>query len=216
MSTRTPKRGRVSPSARSFLELFYPVHYKVGIEIEDALRDEDLSRHQAAILWLIRSEGDAGVRLTRKRIEYSLTRFFELQSSALSKALRSLARPPLGLIELVEHSTSGREKEVVLTRRGEQRIERMVERGRAFIQTMVDRLSASEAASGVRFLSRVSEIIDALDDEGALPRAQRRSQRAVIRSGGTREARRQASAARSEAKPSEERVARGRPRAGSR
>jgi DNA-binding MarR family transcriptional regulator len=177
MSTRKTKSGAITPAARSFLELFYPVHYKIGIEIEDALRDGELSRHQAAILWLIRSEGEDGKRLSRKRIERSLTRFFELQSSALSKALRSLAKPPLGLIALVENAASGREKEVVLTRRGEQRIERMVEKGRAFIQTMVDRLTHAEAESGVHFLSRVSAIIDALDDEGELPRARRRTQR---------------------------------------
>lgn len=174
-TTRSRSRARrVSPAARSFLELFYPVHYKIGIEIEDALREGDLTRHQAAILWLIRSEGEGGKRLGRKQIERSLTRFFELQSSALSKALRSLAREPLALITLVEHAESGREKDVVLTRRGQQRIERMVERGQTFIQTMVDRLSAEEAKSGVHFLSRVSDIIDALDEEGALPRARRR------------------------------------------
>jgi DNA-binding MarR family transcriptional regulator len=174
VSTGKKNAKRISPSTKSFLELFYPVHYKIGIEIEDALREGELSRHQAAILWLIRSEGEGGRRLSRKRIERSLTRFFELQSSALSKALRSLARPPLSLITLSEHAESGREKEVVLTRRGEQRIERMVERGRAFLQTMVDRLSAEEARNGVHFLSRVSEIIDALDDDGALPRARKR------------------------------------------
>jgi hypothetical protein len=36
----------------------------------------------------------------------------------------------------------------------------MVDEGRAFIQVMVNDLTASESAQGVRFLSRVSEIID--------------------------------------------------------
>ncbi len=177
MSTRSVSKRGVSPAAREFLELFYPVHYKIGIEIEDALRGDDLSRHQVAILWLIRSEGEGGRRLSRKRIERLLTRFFELQSSAISKVLRSLARPPHGFVEVVEHPASGREKQVVLTRRGEERIALLVERGRIFIQTMVARLTAAEAASGVRFLSRVSEIIDTLDDEGVLPRAKRQRAR---------------------------------------
>jgi DNA-binding MarR family transcriptional regulator len=77
-------------------------------------------------------------------------------------------------VRIAEHPASGREKQVELTRRGEQWLERGVERGAVFIQTMVDRLSASEAAAGVRFLSRVSEIIDALEDEGALRRQRRR------------------------------------------
>jgi DNA-binding MarR family transcriptional regulator len=175
MSTARKRRAARAPSAnaRSFLELFYPVHYKIGIEIEDALRQDELSRHQVAILWLIRSEGREGRSLPRKQIERSLRRFFELQSSAVSKILRSLAAEPQALLRITEHPSSGREKQVELTRRGEQRLERMVERGAVFIQTMVDRLSAAEAESGVHFLSRVSEIIDALDAEGALRRQRR-------------------------------------------
>ena len=174
MSTRRSRsRAAPTPAALTFLELFYPVHYKIGIEIEDALREDELSRHQVAILWLIRSEGADGRRLPRKQIERSLQRFFELQSSAVSKTLRSLARGPEALLRIAEHPDSGREKQVELTRRGEQRLERMVQRGAAFIQTMVDRLSASEAESGVHFLSRVSEIIDELDAEGALRRQRR-------------------------------------------
>ncbi len=169
MSNRRP-----SQNARSFLELFYPVHYKIGIEIEDALREDELSRHQVAILWLIRSEAEDGRRLPRKEIERSLRRFFELQSPAVSKALRSLASGPGALIRIAEHPDSGREKQVELTARGRDRIERMVERGAAFIQTMVDRLSEREASSGVHFLARVSRIIDELEAEGALRRSRRR------------------------------------------
>jgi DNA-binding MarR family transcriptional regulator len=87
-----------------------------------------------------------------------------------AQADRALAA---ALLRITEHPSSGREKQVELTRRGEQRLERMVERGAVFIQTMVDRLSAAEAESGVHFLSRVSEIIDALDAEGALRRQRR-------------------------------------------
>lgn len=150
----------VSESAKQFLDLFYPVHYKVGIGIEDALRGGRLTRHQVAILWLIRSEGEAGRSISRKEIERSITRWFELRNSAISKALRAMAREPLGLLEILEHPTSGRERQVLLTARGVEEIERMVDEGQRFIQTMVDHLSGDEAAQGVHFLARVSAIID--------------------------------------------------------
>ena len=154
----------ISAPARDFLDLFYPVHYKIGIGIEDALRGGGrLTRHQVAILWLIRSEGEEGRRMARKDIERSITRWFEIRNSAISKSLRSMAKPPLALLEIREHPTSGREREVLLTTRGLREIERMVAQGREFIQKMVDYLSVDEAAQGVHFLSRVSAIIDLVD-----------------------------------------------------
>lgn len=150
----------VSESAKQFLDLFYPVHYKVGIGIEDALRGGRLTRHQVAILWLIRSEGEGGRSISRKEIERSITRWFELRNSAISKSLRAMARAPLSLLDILEHPDSGRERQVVLTAKGLREIERMVDQGQRFIQTMVDHLSADEAAQGVHFLARVSAIIE--------------------------------------------------------
>lgn len=155
----------VSESARQFLDLFYPVHYKVGIGIEDALRGGRLTRHQVAILWLIRSEGEDGRSISRKEIERSITRWFELRNSAISKALRAMARTPLGLLEILEHPASGRERQVVLTAKGLREIERMVDQGQRYIQTMVDHLSRDEAAQGVHFLARVSAIIDLIQPQ---------------------------------------------------
>ncbi len=175
LSTKASMK-QVSDSAKSFLDLFYPVHYKIGIGIEDALRDGVLTRHQVAILWLIHSEGSGGRLLARKQIERSMTRWFELGNSAISKALRALARPPHELVEIREHPHSGREKEVALTWRGVRRIERMVERGRQFIQSMVDHLSVEESRHGVHFLSRVSEIIELVQPaESRLALRRRRS-----------------------------------------
>lgn len=154
----------VSESARSFLDLFYPVHYKIGIGIEDSLRGGKLTRHQVAILWLIHSEGEEGGRsISRKQIELSITRWFELQNSAISKALRAMAKEPMGLLEIREHPNSGRERQVWLTPKGEREIQRMIERGQRFIQTMVNHLSDEEAGHGVHFLGRVSEIIEVVD-----------------------------------------------------
>lgn len=150
----------ISEAAKEFLDLFYPVHYKIGIGIEDALRGGKLTRHQVAILWLIRSAGEGGRTIPRKEIERSITRWFELGNSAISKTLRVMAREPLGLLEIREHPMSGREREVILTSRGAREIERMVEGGRRFIQTMVNHLSGTEASQGVHFLTQVSSVID--------------------------------------------------------
>lgn len=159
-STATTSTAVVSDAAKDFLDLFYPVHYKIGIGIEDALRGGRLSRHQVAILWLIRSAGEGGRTIPRKEIERSITRWFELKNSAISKVLRGMAREPMSLLEIREHPLSGREREVVLTNKGAREIDRMVEEGRRFIQTMVDHLSVSEAAQGVHFLTRVSDVIE--------------------------------------------------------
>jgi DNA-binding MarR family transcriptional regulator len=156
---QTPSTG-VSDAAIDFLDLFYPVHYKIGIGIEDALRGGRLSRHQVAILWLIRSAGEGGRTIPRKEIERSITRWFELKNSAISKVLRGMAREPMSLLEIREHPLSGREREVVLTSKGAREIDRMVEDGRRFIQSMVDHLSGTEAAQGVHFLTRVSDVIE--------------------------------------------------------
>lgn len=171
---RTVATPPVSDAAKEFLDLFYPVHYKVGIGIEDALRGGKLTRHQVAILWLVRSEGEGGRSIPRKEIERLITRWFEIRNSAISKSLRVMARAPLGLLEIREHPLSGRERQVVLTAKGAREIERMIEEGRRFIQTMVDHLSAAEAAQGVHFLTRVSAIIDVVQ-----PRTRAVTRRAV-------------------------------------
>jgi len=150
----------VSQAARDFLDLFYPVHYKIGIGIEDALRGGRLTRHQVAILWLIRSEGEGGKRIARKEIERSITRWFEIGNSAISKALRVLAKPPHELLAIVENPLSARERYVLLTPAGEQQIEWMIGQVHRFLQRMVDHLRADESAQGVHFLTRVSAIID--------------------------------------------------------
>ena len=160
VSTVASAKSPVSEAAKEFLDLFYPVHYKIGIGIEDALRGGRLSRHQVAILWLIRSAGEGGRTIPRKQIERSITRWFELRNSAISKTLRVMAREPLGLLEIREHPLSGREREVILTSKGAREIERMVDDGRRFIQTMVNHLSGTEASQGVHFLTQVSSVID--------------------------------------------------------
>lgn len=167
-----PVEAPVSKAARDFLDLFYPVHYKIGIGIEDSLRGGRLTRHQVAILWLIRSEGEDGKRITRKEIERSITRWFEIGNSAISKALRVLAKPPYQLLAIVENPLSARERYVLLTPAGEQQIAWMVAQGHRFVQRMVDHLRDDESAQGVHFLTRVSAIIDIVErDKPVAPAA---------------------------------------------
>ncbi len=166
MPPKTPPRARAIPPvkkaqfAADFLELFYPVHYKIGMKIEDGMRGGRLSRHQVAVLWLIRTEGDEGTEIRRKDIERAMGSWFEIKSSAISKVIRSLTRPPLDLVEIFEDAESGREKRVRLTAKGHTEIDRIVVAGREFIASMVEHLSVDDAKAGVRFLAKVSQIVE--------------------------------------------------------
>ena len=170
-AARPAETQPISKEALDFLDLFYPVHYKIGIGIEDSLRGGRLTRHQVAILWLIRSVGEDGRSITRKEIERSITRWFEIGNSAISKALRVLAKPPFGLLEIQEHPTSGRERQVVLTTTGMRWIAEMEAEGHRFLQRMVNHLNDEESRQGVHFLTRVSAIIDLVDKPPAPTRA---------------------------------------------
>ena len=102
-------------AAHQFLELYYPIHYKAGIGVEDALRGSELTRHQTAILWLIHSQGDEGRRMRRKDIVSALSNWFEISNAAITKALRGMSVAPLALVKQTEDPDSGREKVVTHT-----------------------------------------------------------------------------------------------------
>jgi DNA-binding MarR family transcriptional regulator len=155
-----------SDKAAAFLELFFPIHYTLGMALEDALRIDVLSRKQVAILWLIRCESDGARSMRRKDIQRLLTEWFEISSPSVSKALRSMSRPPLDLVRILEDPRSGREKQVVLTAKGEQFLSAMTERGRAFFAPIITELSGKEAGEGLRFLQNVTAIL-----EGSLQRS---------------------------------------------
>ena len=82
--------------AAGLLELFYPVHYRGNMAVEEAMRGE-LSRKQAAILWLIRSAGSEGRSMRRKEIVLRLQDWFDVSSPAITQALRRMASPSMGL-----------------------------------------------------------------------------------------------------------------------
>lgn len=157
---RNPNARVPADAAYQFLELYYPIHYKAGIGVEDALRGTELSRHQVAILWLIHSEGTDGSRMSRKAIVQSLSNWFEISSAAITKALRSMAQPPLALVRLDEDPSSGREKVVTLTPKGIAHLEAMISRGTAYVQLIVDRLDDDQIVNGLDFFARITEVVD--------------------------------------------------------
>ena len=142
------------------LGLFYPVHYKSGIAFEDAMRAGRLTRKQTAILWLIHSEGIERRQMRRKDIERSLQTWFEVSSSAITKALRGMSRPPLSLLRIFEDSQSAREKQVVLTAKGEKFLDSMVAEGRRLLACLVTQLSDDEIDAGIRYLTKITDAFE--------------------------------------------------------
>jgi DNA-binding MarR family transcriptional regulator len=170
-SDRSDPERRVS----ELLALFYPVHYKNGIAFEDAIRAGRLTRKQTAILWLIHSEGSGGYRMRRKEIERHLQTWFEVSSSAITKALRSMSRAPLGLLRMVEDPDSAREKQVVLTTKGQKFVESMIAEGRRLIRKIVAELTDDEIDGGIRYLRKVTQVFEknAQENNAGLERNQR-------------------------------------------
>jgi len=148
----------IAPEHRvaELLELFYPVHYKTGIAFEDAMRNGKITRKQTAILWLIHAEGFERTRMRRKDIERSLQTWFEVSSSAITKALRGMSRPPLNLVKIVEDPESAREKQVLLTAKGERFLNEMIAEGRRLLGKMVEQLTDQEIDGGIVYLRKVT------------------------------------------------------------
>jgi DNA-binding MarR family transcriptional regulator len=168
--------------AAALLELFYPVHYRGNMAVEDAMRG-DLTRKQAAILWLIRSAGsDHGRSMRRKEIVARLQDWFDITSPAVTQSLRQMAMAPLSLVRVVGDAESAREKRVLLTAKGERFIAGMAERGRAFLSKLVEQLPQDQVMRGVEFLHAAiaaAEQIDAREfaASGATGKARPRGKR---------------------------------------
>jgi DNA-binding MarR family transcriptional regulator len=149
--------------AAALLELFYPVHYRGNMAVEDAMRG-DLTRKQAAILWLIRSAGsDHGRSMRRKEIVARLQDWFDITSPAVTQSLSQMATPPLSLVRVVGDADSAREKRVLLTPKGERFIAGMAARGRAFLARLVEQLPAEQVTRGVEFLHAAIAAADQID-----------------------------------------------------
>jgi DNA-binding MarR family transcriptional regulator len=152
--------SRTELRVTQLLELFYPVHYKTGIAFEDAMRNGQLTRKQTAILWLIHSEGIDRRQMRRKAIERSLQTWFEVSSSAITKALRGMSRPPLSLLKIIEDPDSAREKQVLLTAKGEKFVQMMVAEGRRMIHGIVAQLTEAEVDGGILYLRKATSALE--------------------------------------------------------
>ena len=137
--------------AAELLELFYPIHYRGNMAVEDAMRGK-LTRKEAAIIWLIRSAGEDGIEMRRKEIVARLQDWFDVSSPAVTKALRHMARPPLSLVRLVEDATSGREKRIRLTSQGQRFVLGMIMRGQDFLHKVAEQLPDQQVRDGIDFL----------------------------------------------------------------
>jgi DNA-binding MarR family transcriptional regulator len=145
------KDKQVEQHAAELLELFYPIHYRGNMAVEDAMRGK-LTRKEAAIIWLIRSVGEDGCEMRRKEVVARLQDWFEVSSPAVTKALRHMARPPLSLVRLVEDAASGREKRVRLTPQGQRFVLGMITRGQNFLYKVVEQLPDQQVRDGIDFL----------------------------------------------------------------
>ena len=134
--------------------LFLPIHYKIGMALEDVLRCGQLSRKQVAILWLMRTERDAAGHMRRKDIERLLASWFETSSPTITRALRDMADAPLKLVRLVEDPDSGREKQVILTPKGERFLHTMEEEGKKFLQPFLAQMPPAESRELFRLLRK--------------------------------------------------------------
>ena len=148
-------KPQLEVSAAELLEILYFVHDK-GISAIGATMRGRLSRTQAAILWLIRSEGEDARGMLRKDVARRLHNWFDLGSPAITNALQALAQPPLRLVRLIGNADSGREKKVLLTAKGERFVSTMAERGQRIVQELIAdlgrNLSDDEIAAGMEFL----------------------------------------------------------------
>ena len=143
------------------LNIFFPIHYKAGNKLEQVMRSgTDLSRQQVIILLLILGEGEDRCRMARKRIEAALSSWLEITSSSISKAIRSITKPEMGLLTIDESPESGREKTVQLTRKGSDFVGKLAANGVAYLQQLVDQLSDDEIDMVIHIFSRTDEIFE--------------------------------------------------------
>ncbi|NMG55510.1 MarR family winged helix-turn-helix transcriptional regulator [Aromatoleum aromaticum] len=154
----TPTNARETAASRDtmtdLLGFFYPIHYRIGMELERRMCQGRLSRQQAAIIWLIESEVGPHGWIRRKLIEQTLSDWFETRNSHVSQLLHELSSPPLSLIEQKTNPESGREKVVALTEHGCRYFNTMIEAGLAYFSVLLPHLSEHELRAGIKFLGR--------------------------------------------------------------
>ncbi|WP_439569760.1 hypothetical protein [Sphingopyxis sp.] len=134
------------------LGYFYPVHYRFGMEMEQAMGQGQLGRKQAALLWLLHSEAGADGWMPRKDIEATLGTWFEMSPPNVTKIIRDTASPPHEMIEIIESPGSGREKMLRLTSAGREFVSTMIDSATKFLTGRVGHMEQAKLAAGLAFL----------------------------------------------------------------
>lgn len=146
-----------SPSQQSLASLFgyfYPIHYRIGMELERRTCRNALSRQQAAILWLIEAEVGLTGWMLRKDLDTALHDWFSTSKSQVTFILKSMADPPLALIVQKDNPDSGREKIVSLTDAGRTELKVMTEEAQQYFQEILSHLTDAELQDGIKFLAK--------------------------------------------------------------
>lgn len=156
-SRRKPvKSDRHRELTAELMNFFYPIHYRIGMELETVMCQGSISRKQAAILWLIYSRAPHSGWMRRKEIERRLETWFEISNSNISKLLRELSKPPLSLIDQVENPDSGREKVIRLTKSGRVFVGGMISSAVELLSKRLAHLEIDELQWGVDFFALAS------------------------------------------------------------
>lgn len=138
-------------SLGDLLSFYYPMHYRIGIDVETVMGQGRISRKQGTILWLIHSRADKDGWLRRKIIEKRLSAWFEISNSSVSNLLRELTRPPLELVKQIENPTSGREKLVSLTPEGRAFLDESIRRSIDYLGTHLEHIDQTQLDRGIQF-----------------------------------------------------------------
>lgn len=146
------RRAGPDAFAERVLGYFYPVHYRFGMEMEQAMGQGQLGRKQAALLWLIHSEAGSDGWMPRKDIEATLGTWFEMSPPNVTKIIRDTASPPHEMIEIIESPGSGREKMLRLTSAGREFVTTMIDSATNFLTGRVGHMNQAKLAAGLAFL----------------------------------------------------------------
>lgn len=147
-------KGPSQETVGDILTYFYPVHYRLGMEMEAAMSQGRVDRKQAAMLWLIHSRANGEGWVSRKEIEAELSAWFDISNSKISRMMSALGKDPLNLLELTESPDSGREKMLRLTMEGDGFVAGMVAAASALISEKVGHLDDAELRDGLGFLTK--------------------------------------------------------------
>jgi DNA-binding PadR family transcriptional regulator len=146
-----PEQEARTGHLEDLLTFYYPMHYRIGMDLETVMGQGRVSRKQAAILWLIHSRADDEGWVRRKVIETRLSTWFEVSNSSISNLLRELTRAPLELVQQVENPSSGREKLVRLTPQGRIFVDGMIAQSVEYLRHHLGNLGDEQLAWGIQF-----------------------------------------------------------------